>query len=173
MQYSQEQVFSCEYCEIFKNTYFEEDQQTVASVFFNKIADLKLWFCQFFENTFFYRTSPVAASVVMYTGYNHPFYTNVPFNFKKQPSDVFYTKKLFLKNFLKFTGKRLCWSFFCNKVDFNTIQYSTVDAYDKHHPDLIYDIMLLQKLDISKSIIFCWNLVEKGFIKFQEVRLRI
>ena len=28
------QVFSCEYCEIFKNTYFEEDLSTAASDFF-------------------------------------------------------------------------------------------------------------------------------------------
>ena len=27
------EVFSCEYCEIFKNTYFEEHLQTAASVF--------------------------------------------------------------------------------------------------------------------------------------------
>ena len=30
------QVFSCEYCEIFKNAYFEEHLQTAASTFFKK-----------------------------------------------------------------------------------------------------------------------------------------
>ena len=30
------QVFSCEYCEIYKNSYFEEDLGTVVSIFFAK-----------------------------------------------------------------------------------------------------------------------------------------
>ena len=36
--------------------------------------------------------------------------------FEKQPPELFYEKKVFLKNFAKFTGKPLCQSFFFNKV---------------------------------------------------------
>ena len=37
------QVLSCEYCEIFKNTYFEEHLQTAASVLLIKKLLIKYW----------------------------------------------------------------------------------------------------------------------------------
>ena len=45
------QVFSCEYCEIFKNTYFEKHLRTTASI------------CRRYVNTCFCRNTPVLESL--------------------------------------------------------------------------------------------------------------
>ena len=51
-----QQVFSCEYCDIFKSTYFEEHLRKAASVFYNTFFILRSRL-SFVFNTFFYFTS--------------------------------------------------------------------------------------------------------------------
>ena len=82
-------MFSCEYCEIFKDTYFKEHLQTSASIYISNTQDGK------------YETKSDCSQLLSYSGVLEA----VLF------SQVYY-KNPILKNMEKFTCKHLCRSRF-------------------------------------------------------------
>ena len=106
------QVFSCDFCEIFKNTVFTEHlRMTASDKSFMIILDFR---CCYSDCIFFLR---------------HIFKVSLKFQtfFESSRPEVFCEKGV-LKNFAKFTGKHLCLSLLFNKVAglrHNTIFFRT------------------------------------------------
>ena len=94
------QVLSCEFCEIFKNTFFTEHLRALASLLTEtanrkslKLRSKKWWKVANFS-TISKRTEMI----------------------QKQQPEVFF-KKSVLKNFANFRGKQLCFSLFLIKLE--------------------------------------------------------
>ena len=122
------QVFYCEICEVFHNTYFEERLWTTASMgrkvcgehFFDCFHEM-VYFNFVILTFFLVRSLLVTKTHFVLESSRKPlrrlFYPPLPNTLKnqRQPSEVFY-KKVVLKNFAEFIGKHLSQSLFLNKV---------------------------------------------------------
>ena len=59
-------MFFCEYCEIFKNTYFEKHLRTTAS---ENTPTVMLWICEIFKNAYFEEHLQKTASICFTSKY--------------------------------------------------------------------------------------------------------
>ena len=114
------QVFSCEYCELFKNTYYEKHLQTTASVNSRSVVFQESPALPFklnaltFENLWQHTHSNLVDIFLQFWQLRHSWELNLLYwvsGSRSSCPDVF-CKEAVLRNVVKFTGKHLCQSLF-------------------------------------------------------------